>query len=124
MRGRKSKIRNIDSSKVRKFEKIEDSRVRGGGRNPWPQKELGKVRSIRLPLWRGCGITHGARSPTTYFYNLDILMVDPHFLRALVQEWAWGPSALFVDSSNFMPGNITAGTEVIDHLNLLPVYGD
>lgn len=30
MRGRKSKIRNIDSSKIRKFEKFEDSRIRGG----------------------------------------------------------------------------------------------
>ncbi|KAF5306206.1 hypothetical protein FQR65_LT07483 [Abscondita terminalis] len=129
------------------------SEVRGGGRKPWPQKGLGRARhgSIRSPLFRGGGVSHGPRSPTPHFYmlpfysrifgltstlsikfaqddvhvvnNFEIPTDEPQFLKELVKTRNWGKSVLFINEVDIMPRNITAAADLIKNFNLMPVYG-
>lgn len=143
---RKYKFVNYANTKVR-------AEVRGGGRKPWPQKGSGRARhgSIRSPLWKGGGVVHGPRGPRSYFYmldfptrlrgltsilsaklaqddlkvvdSLDIPVNEPSYLEQLVEQRHWGMTVLFVDDNDIFPKNITAASDQIKHINLMPVYG-
>jgi large subunit ribosomal protein L4 len=48
--------------------------VRGGGKKPWRQKGTGRARfgSIRVPIWRGGGITFGPTGSENYSHDLPL----------------------------------------------------
>jgi len=125
----------------------------GGGGKPWPQKGTGRARqgSIRAPQWKDGGKVKGPKGPNSLYYmlpfamrvngltntlsvkmvqddvhvvdNLAIPTSDPEYLIELAKERNWSNSVLFVDTEDKFPNEITASTEEIPHMNLMPLYG-
>ncbi|XP_031622508.1 39S ribosomal protein L4, mitochondrial [Contarinia nasturtii] len=126
---------------------------KGGGRKPWPQKGQGRARhgSIRSPIFRNGGVAHGPRSPTSYYYmlpfpvriagltstlsaklaqddlhivdDMEIPTEDPEYIKNLLAERKWGPSALFINLEDTVPRNIAVATDSIGYINIMPAYG-
>lgn len=73
--------------------------VRGGGKKPWQQKGTGRARhgSIRSPIWRGGGVTHGPRTEKVYARELPKKMRAKALFMALSKKFKDG-EIIFVDS--------------------------
>jgi len=77
------------------------SDVRGGGRKPWQQKGTGRARhgSIRSPIWRGGGVTHGPRNEKDYSRTIPRKMRAKALFMALSRKLK-DNEVIFVDSFN------------------------
>lgn len=73
--------------------------VRGGGKKPWQQKGTGRARhgSIRSPIWKGGGVTHGPRNEKNYSREIPKKMRAKALFMALSRKLKDG-EVIFVDS--------------------------
>lgn len=64
------------------------SEVRGGGKKPWRQKGTGRARhgSIRSPLWKGGGVTHGPRNDRIFAVEIPKKMRRKALFMVLSQK--------------------------------------
>ncbi len=76
--------------------------VRGGGKKPWQQKGTGRARhgSIRSPIWKGGGVTHGPRAEKVYAREIPKKMRAKALFIALSRKLKDG-ELIFVDSFGF-----------------------
>ncbi len=76
--------------------------VSGGGRKPWPQKGTGRSRqgSIRSPLWKGGGVTHGPTRERNYAMKLPKKMRQGAIFSVLSRKLK-DDEIKIIDSLNF-----------------------
>ena len=72
--------------------------VRGGGRKPWKQKGTGRARhgSIRSPIWRGGGATHGPTAEKNYKKKINKKMKAKALFTVLSKKFKTD-KILFID---------------------------
>lgn len=73
--------------------------VRGGGKKPWKQKGTGRARhgSIRSPIWKGGGVTHGPSNEKVFARTIPAKMRAKALFMALSRKAKDG-QIVFIDS--------------------------
>ncbi len=96
--------------------------VRGGGKKPWRQKGTGRARhgSIRSPIWKGGGVTHGPRTDKDYSRRIPRKMRMKALYVALSEKFKAG-HLLFVDTIAFAEPKTTDAKSVL--VNLATIKG-
>lgn len=91
--------------------------VRGGGKKPWRQKGTGRARhgSIRSPIWRGGGVTHGPNSEKNYKKKINKKMAKKALYTTLSAKAREG-QIIVMDSLDFSEPKTKFAAGVFDHM--------
>ena len=92
--------------------------VRGGGRKPWRQKGTGRARhgSIRSPIWKGGGVTHGPTTERNWQKKINRKMRDKALFTVLSQKLRDG-EIIFVDALSLDKAKTQAAQDVLHSLS-------
>ncbi len=93
--------------------------VRGGGRKPWRQKGTGRARfgSIRVPIWRGGGITFGPTGSENYSKQLSTTMKRTAIKQALTLA-ATDNNITVIDAFEVKDGKTASAVKLLNKLGL------
>ncbi|OHA97061.1 MAG: 50S ribosomal protein L4 [Candidatus Zambryskibacteria bacterium RIFCSPHIGHO2_02_FULL_39_82] len=91
--------------------------VRGGGKKPWKQKGTGRARhgSIRSPLWRHGGVTHGPTNLKNFDRKINKKMKAKALYTILSKKFK-DNQVVFVDKIEFSSIKTKFAKEVMDSL--------
>lgn len=91
--------------------------VRGGGKKPWKQKGTGRARhgSIRSPIWKGGGVTHGPRKERNYEVKINRKVKRQALLMALSDK-VNNERVLVLEAPNFTATKTKLAAEMLKHL--------
>ena len=66
--------------------------VSGGGKKPWRQKGTGRARhgSIRSPIWKGGGVTHGPTKNRAFALKINRVAKQKAVYSVLARKWRDG----------------------------------
>lgn len=97
--------------------------VRGGGKKPWQQKGTGRARhgSIRSPLWRGGGVTHGPIKDKNYEKKINKKMKAKALYTILSQKMR-DNEILFVDNFSFAKPKTQEAVNAMKSLSKISEY--
>ncbi|PIR86553.1 50S ribosomal protein L4 [Candidatus Kaiserbacteria bacterium CG10_big_fil_rev_8_21_14_0_10_43_70] len=100
------------------------SDVRGGGRKPWRQKGTGRARhgSIRSPIWKGGGVTHGPRNDTKFAKLINKKMRAKALFVVLSKKFKNG-EIMFVDKISFGKPSASEAKKSMMSLSTIDGFG-
>ncbi len=92
--------------------------VRGGGKKPWKQKGTGRARhgSIRSPIWKGGGVTHGPRNERSFAQKINRKMRFAALTSVLSRKLKRG-EIIFIDSISFKEPKTQKAKDMIQTLS-------
>ncbi|MBI3627703.1 MAG: 50S ribosomal protein L4 [Candidatus Sungbacteria bacterium] len=107
--------------------KVKDrAEVRGGGKKPWRQKGTGRARhgSIRSPIWKGGGVTHGPTNERNFAKKINKKMAS-RAIAMILGAKAKDGEIIFIDTLEIQSGKTKDAMSVIkslaSHKSLLPI---
>ncbi|MDP3784856.1 MAG: 50S ribosomal protein L4 [bacterium] len=99
------------------------SEVRGGGKKPWRQKGTGRARhgSIRSPIWRGGGVTHGPRNVRSYEKKINKRMRRGALLSVLSEKLREG-EIMFLERLAIPEAKTKLGAKLLRNISRAPGF--
>ncbi|MEK7465072.1 MAG: 50S ribosomal protein L4, partial [Patescibacteria group bacterium] len=101
------------------------SEVRGGGRKPWRQKGTGRARhgSIRSPIWKGGGVTHGPTKERVFAKKINTKMARKALATVLSAKIRDG-EVLVLDELKLAQPKTKEAAMVFQNLSKIKTFSD
>lgn len=99
--------------------------VRGGGRKPWRQKGTGRARhgSIRSPIWKGGGVTHGPLKEKVYKKKINRKMAQKA-LAAVIAAKVRDHEVLILDDLKLAQPKTREALKVFENISKVKAFSD